>query len=75
MANGDLAAAKGWTTIPNTQAHSLGYDDINYALDRTAEEVDARVAADALKFDASKVIIATSEPTVVNGAIWLKPLS
>ena len=44
MANGDKAQAKGWTTFPGTQAHSLGYDDINYALDRIAEEVDARVA-------------------------------
>lgn len=74
MANGDAAAAKGWTTFPNTQAHSLGYDDINYAMDRTAAEVDARIAADALKFDAAKVIISGSTPAVVNGAIWFKPV-
>jgi len=45
MANGDKAAAKGWTVFPGTQAHSLGYDDINYALDKIADEVDARAQA------------------------------
>lgn len=74
MANGDAAAAKGWTTFPSTQAHSLGYDDINYALDKVAAEQDARVAADALKLDASKIVISTSTPPVVNGQIWIKPL-
>jgi phosphopantothenate synthetase len=75
MTAGDAAAAKGWTTYPNTQAHSLGFQDINEALDRLAAEQDAPVAADALKLDASKLIISTTTPTVVNGALWAKPVS
>jgi len=75
MANGDKASAKGWTVVPNTQAHSLGYDDINYAMDRTADEVDARTAADLLKFDAAKIVVSTTTPAVVTGGIWLRPLT
>lgn len=74
MANGDKAAAKGWTTFPASQAHSNGHDNDNYVLDKVADEVDARTAADALKLDASKLIIATTTPPVVNGALWAKPL-
>ncbi len=63
MANGDKAAAKGWTTFPATQAHSAGYDDINYALDKIADEVDARTAADNLKLDAAKIIVSATPMT------------
>ena len=45
MANGDKAAAKGWTVFPATQPHNLGYDDINYVADLVAQEVDDRTAA------------------------------
>jgi hypothetical protein len=69
MANGDKAAAKGWTTYPSTQAHSLGYDDINYAMDRTADEVDARVAADNLKLDASKIRVTATPMTAGTAAV------
>ena len=72
MANGDKAAAKGWEVVPVTDDVKVGYDDINYALDRTADEQDARVAADALKLDASKTIISSSTPAVVNGALLFK---
>ena len=74
MANGDAAAAKGWDVVAENDDHGEGYDAINYALDKVANEIDARTAADALKFDASNVIISASTPAVVNGAIWLKPL-
>ena len=74
MANGDAAAAKGLHVVPSTSDVKVGYDDINITGDEIAAEIDARTAADLLKFDASKVIIATATPTVVNGAIWLKPL-
>jgi hypothetical protein len=74
MANGDAAAAKGLHTVEATDDVKVGYDDINIRGDELAAEIDARTAADALKFDAAKVIISTSTPTVVNGAIWLKPL-
>jgi len=40
MANGDTAAALGWTTFTNAQNVSQGYDNDNYVLDRVA---DARV--------------------------------
>jgi len=74
MANGDAAAAKGLHTWANTQAHSNGYDNDNIRGDELAAEIDARVAGDALAFPASKVIISTGTPTVVNGALWFKPL-
>lgn len=74
MATGDAAAAKGLATWANTQAHSQGYDNDNKRGDELAAEIDARIAGDALAFPASKVIIATSTPAVVNGAVWFKPL-
>ena len=75
MATGDAAAAKGLATWPTTQAHSLGSDNDNKRGDELAAEIDARTAADLLKLDASKVIISTSTPAVVNGALWFKPVS
>jgi len=74
MANGDAAAAKGLHTVEATDDVKVGYDDINIRGDELAAEIDARIAGDALAFPASKVIISVSTPTVVNGAIWLKPL-
>lgn len=38
MANGDKAAAVGWTTYAQTQDRRLGYDNDNYVLDRVAEQ-------------------------------------
>jgi hypothetical protein len=63
MANGDKAAAKGWSTYPPTQAHSLGYDDINYALDRVADEVDNRTTADNLKLDKALIVVSATPLT------------
>ena len=64
VANGDKASSKGWTVFPNTQAHSLGYDDINYAMDRTADEADARIAADtALQARTPKITIRSAPLT------------
>lgn len=37
MANGDLAALLGWSTVAPTDDKRLGWDEINYALDRAAE--------------------------------------
>lgn len=75
MAVGDKAAAKGLVVWANTQAHSNGYTNDNQRGDELADEIDARVAGDNAKFDKSKVIISTSTPAVINGAIWLKPLA
>jgi hypothetical protein len=66
MANGDKAAAKGWATYPATQAHGLGYDDINAVLDRVADEVDARTTADGNKLDKSKVTVSNTPMTTAN---------
>lgn len=74
MANGDAAAAKGLHIVAPTSDVKIGYDDINISQDELAFEIDARTAADNLKFDKANVIISVSTPPVVNGAIWLKPL-
>jgi len=74
VANGDKAAAKGWDVVAETDDHAVGFDDINYTRDLVADEVDARIAGDAAAFPASKVIISTATPPVVNGALWVKPL-
>ena len=60
--------------VPSTDDVKVGYDDINYTRDLVAAEQDGRVAADALKLDATKLIISSGTPAVVNGAVWLKPL-
>lgn len=75
MATGDKAAAKGLRVVPATKDLRLGYDDINARGDELADEIDARTAADNLKLDKAKVIIADTEPSYVAGGIWLKPLS
>lgn len=75
MATGDKAAAKGLLVVAATDDKRLGYDNINKRGDELADEIDARVAGDALKFDAAKVIISATEPAYAAGAIWLKPLS
>lgn len=76
MANGDAASAHGWTVVPSSDDVRIGYDDINYAMDRTADEVDRATAAEALKLDASVIQISTTEsPGWPNGTVWLRPLS
>lgn len=72
MANGDDAAAQGWDTVANTDDVKVGYDEINYTLDKVAQEKVRALAAEALKLDASKIIISTSTPAVVNGALLFK---
>lgn len=72
MAVGDKAAAKGLSTWANTQAHSNGFQNDNQRGDELADEIDARIAADALKLDASRVIITTTTPAVVNGAVLFR---
>ena len=74
MAIGDKAASKGLSVFPETQDHSLGYQNDNQRGDELADEIDARIAGDALAFPKANVIISPSTPAVVNGAIWLKPL-
>lgn len=74
MAIGDKAAAKGLQVWPDTQAHSNGFQNDNQRGDELADEIDARIAGDALAFLKSNVIISPTTPAVVNGAIWLKPL-
>lgn len=72
MANGDAAGAKGWDVVPATDDLKVGYDEINYSRDLVAAEQDARVAADALKLNASKIIISSTTPAVTNGALLFK---
>ena len=75
MANGEAAAAKGLAVFAPIQDHAQGYDNDNIRGDELAAEIDARLAGDAASFPASKVIISSTEPPVVNGAIWLKPVT
>jgi hypothetical protein len=75
MAIGDKAAAKGLAVFAPTQDHAEGYENDNTRGDELADEIDARVAGDATKLDASKLIISATTPAVVNGALWAKPLS
>jgi hypothetical protein len=75
MANGDIAAAAGYTTYPSSQAHSLGYDDINYTLDQVANEKARATAAEALLVLKTNIIISLTTPTEVDGALWFKPVS
>jgi len=75
VANGDIAAAAGYTTFSSSQAHSLGYDDINYVLDQVANEKARATTAEGGLVATSKIIISTSTPTEVDGALWFKPVS
>lgn len=75
MAVGDKAAAKGLVVYAATQDLKQGYNNDNQRGDELADEMTARAAADALKLDASKIIISTTTPAVVNGALWFKPVS
>ena len=76
MAIGDKAAAKGLTVYASSQAHNLGYQNDNQRGDDIADEIDARIAADALKLDANKVFVQATAPaniagTGYSGRIWL----
>jgi len=69
MANGDTAAALGWTTYPGTQDRRLGYDDINYALDRAADQANAKI-------DKSTILIQQTDPgSVPDGTVWISWVS
>lgn len=88
MATGDDAAAKGLRVIPASKDIRLGYDDINKRGDELAQEIDDReaavaaetadrVAADALKLDAAKVLVQATAPANIagsgySGRIWVK---
>ena len=69
MATGDAAAAKGLRVVPPTKDLKVGYDDINKRGDELAAEIDARVAGDAAKLNATKVRVqpaATARPASAN---------
>jgi hypothetical protein len=80
MANGDKAAARGWSTFPQTQSAKLGYDNDNYVLDRAAE-----IAADmdTVKAAVNQPIISVARGTQartlkygvfnVATAVWATP--
>lgn len=75
MAIGDKASAKGLTVYPSSQAHKEGYENDNQRGDDIADEIDARIAADALKLDAAKVLVQATAPTNIpgtgySGRIW-----
>ena len=69
MAVGDKAAAKGLATYPNTQQHSLGSNNDNQRGDELADEIDARVAADLLKLDKSKIRVTATAMTSLTAAV------
>lgn len=72
MAIGDAGAAKGFDLPADNDKVNEGGLEIRRMGDYLAAEIDARTAADVLKWDASKIIISTTTPAVVNGAILLK---
>lgn len=88
MAIGDAAAAKGLEVVPSTQDLKQGYARINQKGDELAAEMTARaaadtaesvarIAADALKLDAAKVIVQAATPANIagsgySGRIWVK---
>ena len=74
MAIGDKASAKGLQVFPQTQDLRLGYQNDNQRGDDIADEIDDRIAGDALAFPAAKIIIQEAEPTVVSGGLWFKPV-
>jgi hypothetical protein len=69
MAVGDRAAAKGLVVYPSTQAHSAGYNNDNQRGDELADEIDARIAADALKLNASKIRVTATAMTAGTAAV------
>jgi hypothetical protein len=69
MAVGDAGAAKGLTIYPATQAHSNGNVNDNQRADDIAAEIDARVAADALKLNASKIRVTATAMTAGTAAV------
>lgn len=74
MANGDKAAAKGWNVVAESDDHADGYDAINYVLDKVADEVDGRTAADNLKLDKAAIVTSSTEPSDPAVMFWAKPL-
>lgn len=72
MAIGDAGAAKGFDLPADIDALNQGALEIRRLGDYLAAEIDARTAADALKLDAAKIIISTTTPAVVNGALLVK---
>jgi hypothetical protein len=63
--NGDKAAALGWTVFPGTSDRRLGYDDINYAMDRTAEQATGKI-------DKTTILIQQADPgSVPDGTVWI----
>lgn len=72
MAIGDAGAAKGFDLPADNDQLNLGALEIRRMGDYLAAEIDARTAADALKLDAAKVIVSSTTPAVVNGALLFK---
>lgn len=65
MANGDKAAAVGWTVFPGTGDRRMGYDDINYALDRAAEQYTGKI-------DKTSILVQQADPGAVpDGTVWI----
>lgn len=69
MATGDKAAAKGLRVVPATKDLRLGYDDINKRGDELADEIDARIAADAGKLDSSRIRVTNTPMTSANATV------
>ncbi len=74
MAIGDKAVAKGLAVYLGTQDLRKGYENDNQRGDELADEIDDRIAGDALAFPAAKIKIQTATPAVVTGGIWFKPV-
>lgn len=75
MATGDDAAAAGFPLVADTDELNEGAQEINLTRDLVAQERTARISGDAAKLDATKVIVSATTPAVVNGAIWLRPVT
>lgn len=77
MANGDIAAGIGWTTYASSQSASLGYDDVNYALDRAADLYTTQrdVILPAINQPIFSVIGATGSTQNIGSGTWSVPTS
>lgn len=71
MANGDIAAAAGMDVVPPTADIRQGYDEINRTRDYLASFMGSDI--DATTIGGRQVIVQTTTPAYVEGAIWLKP--
>lgn len=71
MAIGDKAAAKGLQVFAPNQKVGLGFQNDNQRGDELADEITARVAADALKLDKDTLRVQQADPGHAPGRVWV----